>query len=249
MIVIKSQEDIRTMREGGAILAEVLHEVARHAVPDADTLSLDRMAQDLLVARGGTPAFKGYQGYPASLCVSINNEVVHGIPSREKKLRDGDVVGLDLGVLYKGFYTDMAVTVGVGKVSRTARRLIEVTRQALERGLRKVRAGATLGDIGNAVQSFVEKKGFGVVRSLVGHGVGTEVHEDPPVPNYGEAGTGAVLKAGMTLAIEPMVTVGDYAVSTLDDQWTVITDDGSLAAHFEHTIAVTERGYEILTRS
>lgn len=247
MIILKTKEDIAAMRAGGKILSEVLALVATHVAPGMSSLDLDTLAERELRARGATPAFKGYQGYPATLCVSVNNEVVHGIPTAGKLLAEGDVVGLDLGGVYDGRYTDMAMTVGVGKISSKAKKLLSVTREALDRGVAQARPGNTVGDIGEAVQRFVERKGFGIVRSLVGHGVGTEVHEDPQVPNYGERRTGTKLTAGMTIAIEPMVTAGDYPVRILEDGWTVVTVDGGLSAHFEVTVAITDSGVEILT--
>lgn len=247
MIIIKSQDEIDTMREGGKILSSVLKEVIDHVKPGISSLELDSLAYDLLMASGGKPAFKGYQGYPASLCISINSEVVHGIPSKKRILKDGDIVGLDLGFFFKGLYTDMAETVAVGKISKKAQKLLTITQKALQKGIAVIKPENTLGDVGSAIQLFVEKNGFNVVRSLVGHGVGRAVHEEPPVPNYGEAGTGIKLKTGMTIALEPMVTGGDYPVKVLDDKWTVVTKDDSLSAHFERTLVVTNTGNEILT--
>ncbi|MFA6909472.1 MAG: type I methionyl aminopeptidase [Patescibacteria group bacterium] len=243
----KTPDEIRLMREGGKILAQALHTVAKLAVPGADVGELDEQAIALLEKQGAKSAFKGYEGFPAGLCVSINSEVVHGIPVHGRVLKEGDIVGLDFGALYKGWYTDMALTVSVGKIGRKEKKLIEVTREALERGIRMVKPGNTIGDIGSTIQKYVEKKGFSVVRSLVGHGIGRHIHEDPQVPNFGAKGTGERLEAGMTIAIEPMVNAGEYPVRTLDDGWTIVTEDGSRSAHFEHTVAVTERGYEILT--
>ncbi|MFC1687955.1 type I methionyl aminopeptidase [Patescibacteria group bacterium] len=247
MIIIKSHDEIDKMREGGKILSSALQKVIALVRPGISSLELDAKAYDFLLANGGKPAFKNYQGYPSTLCVSINSEVVHGIPSQERILKDGDIVGLDLGLLYKGLYTDMAETVPVGEISKKAHKLITVTRKALQKGISVIKPQNTLGDVGSTIQSFVEKNNFGIVRSLVGHGVGKAIHEEPAVPNFGEAGTGIKLQEGMTLALEPMVTEGDYPVKILDDKWTVVTQDGGLSAHFERTIVVTSNGSEILT--
>jgi len=258
MISIKSKKEIERLREGGKILAAVLRTVADAVRPGATTKELDELAEKLIRERGGAPIFKGYQSYgsrtayPASICTSINDEVVHGIPSAKRKLRAGDIVGIDIGMRYpidpSGMVTDMAVTLPVGKISDEAERLINVTRKSLDIGIKAVRAGATLGDIGSAIQEFVEKNNFGVVRDLVGHGVGHQLHEEPEVPNFGRAGTGMILKEGMVLALEPMVTSADWHVLVDKDGWAWRTRDGSLAAHFEHTVLVTKNGAEVLTR-
>lgn len=247
MIILKSPEEIAIMREGGKILASTLFAIAKMAVPGIASDELDIRAEELLRSHGAEPAFRGYHGFPSTLCVSVNTEVVHGIPSYEKVLHDGDLVGLDLGCTFHGFVTDMAVSVIVGHAKGKTQKLLKVTREALAKGIQAVKPGRTVGDIGFAVQHYVERKGFNVVRSLVGHGVGRSVHEDPSVPNYGEQGEGVILTEGMTIAIEPMVVTGDYGVNVLDDGWTVVTEDGGLAAHFEHTVAVTSRGVHILT--
>ncbi|MEK7518310.1 MAG: type I methionyl aminopeptidase [Patescibacteria group bacterium] len=247
MTKITSATDLAALREGGKILAQTLHLLAEKAIPGIRAADLDALAEATIRAAGGTPAFKGYQGFPATVCISINSEVVHGIPG-EKVLREGDVVGLDCGVRYKGFITDATVTVGVGKISKAARKLIDATEQSLWEAVKVIRAGVHTGDIGHAVQSYVEAKGYGVVRALVGHGVGKQVHEDPKVPNYGEPGTGTVLPAGVVIALEPMVTAGHWDVRTAPDGWSVVTVDGSLAAHYEHTLVVTEDGCEIITK-
>lgn len=247
MTVLTTPNDLAALRDGGKILAKTLQLVASNAKPGTRAAHLDALAEDTIRAAGGEPAFKGYQGFPATLCVSINSEVVHGIPG-DKVLREGDVVGLDCGVRYKGFITDATVTVGVGKVSKAARKLIQATEQSLWEAVKLIRAGVRTGDIGSAVQSYIEAYGYGVVRALVGHGVGKQVHEDPKVPNYGTAGTGTVLPAGAVIALEPMVTAGHWDVRTAPDGWSVITVDGSLAAHYEHTLIVTEQGCEIVTQ-
>lgn len=235
------------MREGGQRLARVLQSVIEAVRPGVTTGELDAIAEAGICAAGGTPSFKGYNGYPASLCTSVNAAVVHGIPRADWELHEGDIVGLDIGMVYDGAYTDMAFSVGVGKISEQVQQLLKITRESLRRGLREVRSGVHTGDIGAAIQSYVEAAGFGVVRDLVGHGVGNAIHEEPQVPNFGRAKSGDLLRAGQTIAVEPMVTAGNYAVHTLADGWTVVTRDGSLAAHFEQTIAVTDKGYELLT--
>lgn len=253
MSTIKSPKEIALLREGGRILARVLADVTAAVHVGVSTQELDKRAEGRMRALGGEPAFKGYKAfgarvsYPATLCTSINDEVVHGIPSEKRILKDGDIIGLDIGMKYKGLYTDMAVTVPVGAIDEKAQRLIAVTKKSLDIAIAVVRAGATVGDIGHAVQSYVESEGFGVVRDLVGHGVGHAVHEDPQVPNFGKAGTGMRLTEGMVLALEPMVTEGGWKVKIDKDQWTWRTRDGSRAAHFEHTIVVTNNGAEVLT--
>ncbi len=248
MVIIKTREEIETMRQGGKILAKILKKVAKAAKPGVSTLELNNLAEKEIKAREASPAFKGYKGYPFALCASVNSEVVHGSPSAKKILKSGDIIGLDLGLKYRGYFTDMAITAGVGKLSPQAKKIIRVTKNALLKGLEKVKAGNYLGDISSAIQTYAEKNGFSVVRDLTGHGVGIDVHEDPLIPNFGLAKTGIVLKTGMTLAIEPMINEGDYKVNILPDGWTIITSDGSLSAHFEHTVAITERGCEILTK-
>lgn len=252
--LIKTKQEIEVMRAGGTLLAKALAEVVKHAKIGATTGELDQLAEKTLRKGGGEPSFLGYKvrasdrPYATTLCTSINHEVVHAPAMPSRKLKDGDVVGFDIGVRYQGFCTDMAVTVGIGKISKEAKRLIAVTRDSLARALGVVRAGAKVSDIGRAVQSYVEKEGFGVVRDLVGHGVGRNVHEDPRIPNYVDSRLrDVVLADGMTICIEPMVTAGSYQVLTLPDGWTLVTVDDSLAAHFEVTLAVTEKGCEILT--
>jgi len=246
MIHIKSKEEIKTMAEGGKILAEVLGEVAKMAKPGITTLELDRAAEALILKKGAKPAFKGYEGFPYSLCASVNDIVVHGFPTNYI-LKEGDVVGLDLGVLHKGYNTDMAVTVGIGEISFEAKRLLDVTKKSLRLGIKKVRDGVTTGDVGNTIQRYIEDQGFGVVRELCGHGIGKQVHEDPQIPNYGQRHKGTELKEGMVICIEPMVTIGDFKLKKAKDGYGFATVDGSLTAHFEHTIVVTKDGAKVLT--
>lgn len=241
------RRELTALRTSGRILSESLRAVVVAIHEGISTAALDTIADGLIRSRGGIPSFKGYHGYPASLCVSINDEVVHGIPRADRILARGDVVGLDLGVSFDGMHTDMATTVAVGNHSPTVVKLITATRQALDAGLAAVVADATTGDIGAAVQRVVESNGFGVVRDLVGHGVGRHIHEEPSIPNFGRPHTGTPLVIGMALAIEPMVTVGSYAVTTDDDGWTVRSADGSIAAHEERTVVVTKEGFELIT--
>ena len=251
MIALKSPREIDIMRRANVIVAEVLEELKQRAAPGITTLELDALAEELTLKRKAIPAFKGYsvagRVFPRCLCVSINEEIVHGIPSN-RALREGDIVGLDYGVIYDGFYGDSAVTVGVGKVSEDAKRLMEVTEQALYKGIDQLHAGKRLGDLGFAVQQTAESAGYSVVRAFVGHGIGKKLHEEPPVPNYGEPDRGVRLREGMVLAIEPMVNAGGYEVEIKEDGWTAITKDGSLAAHFEHSVAVTQNGPFILSK-
>lgn len=235
------------MQEGGRAVAEVLRTMREVVRPGATTAQIAVEAEKVAARLGVTPAFKGYHGYPSAICVSVNEEVVHGIPSVERYLFEGDIVGLDFGALYRGFYSDAAVTLTVGEVAEDARRLIEVTRQALHTGIEAARVGNRVGDVSHAIQSFVEANGYSVVKTFVGHGIGRSLHEEPQVPNFGEPQWGARLKEGMTLAIEPMVNAGGDQVLVLTDGWTAVTADGSLSAHFEHTIAVTANGPVILT--
>jgi len=247
-VEVKSREEIATMRQAGAVVGDILVQLSGLVRPGLTTGEIDRIAREELKKRGAKPAFLNYHGFPGVICVSINHEVVHGIPSDKRALKDGDIVGLDFGAVIDGFYGDAAATVGVGAISPAAERLIRVTRESLEKGIAAVKAAGRVGDIGAAVQAHAEAAGFSVVRDFVGHGIGRALHEEPPVPNYGKAGTGPRLKAGMTLAIEPMVNVGGPEVETLEDGWTAVTKDRKLSAHFEHTVVVTEQGAEILTR-
>lgn len=244
---LKSAEEIQILRAGGKILASIVHEVGNQVKPGITAVDLDKTAALLIEKMNGKPAFKGYNGFPAVSCISINEGVVHGIPDKDYRFQEGDIVGVDIGLAYKGLYTDMAITIGVGHVNAHTQKLISTTKQALDIAINQAKLGNTIGDIGHAVQSFVEKNGFSVVRTLVGHGVGFEVHEEPKVPNFGKPGTGLTLESGMVLAIEPMVNIGGSEVKTLDDGWTIVTLDGSLSAHFEHTIAITANGTEVLT--
>jgi methionyl aminopeptidase len=238
LILVKSREELGVMREGGAILVEILDRVRDEVRAGVCTRELDEVVGVEMKRRGVVASFKGYHGYPASVCVSINDEVVHGIPG-SRIVKDGDVVAIDLGVLHRGFHTDAALTVGVGSISERAAKLIEVTRGALDAGVEQVREGNHIGDISAAIQQYVERAGMAVVREYTGHGVGRELHEDPQVPNFVAGGKGAVLRAGMTLAIEPMVTVGGWRTRVAENNWTVLTVDGSWSAHFEHSVAVT----------
>ncbi len=244
---LKSVADIARIREASLVVHDVLQEVIAALAPGVTTAELDRVAARGTAARGARPAFKGYHGYPAVICISVNDEVVHGIPSERRVLAQGDVVGLDFGVVYEGFYGDSAYTVPVGSVTPAASRLLAATREGLARAIAAARPDARLGDVGHAVQSFVESQGYSVVRDFVGHGIGRRLHEPPQVPNFGAPGTGLRLRPGMVLAIEPMVNAGGAQIRTLDDGWTAVTVDGSLSAHFEHTVAITEDGPEILS--
>ena len=251
MISLKSPREIEIMRRANVIVAEVLQELKARVAPDVTTLELDAIAEELTLKKKAVPAFKGYsvggRVYPRCLCASINEEIVHGIPSN-RPLREGDIIGLDYGVIYDGFYGDSAITVGIGKVSEEAQRLMDVTEQCLYRGIQELQEGKRLGDLGSAVQRFAESAGFSVVRAFVGHGIGKKLHEEPPVPNYGEPDRGLRLKEGMVLAIEPMVNAGSYEVEIKEDGWTAVTKDGSLAAHFEHSVAITKNGPYILSQ-
>ena len=246
MIILKSPEDLEAMREAGRIVARVLAVLARTARPGVATGQLDALAEEMIKSAGAEPSFKGYQGFPASICTSINEQVVHGIPGR-RKLSGGDVLSIDVGAFYRGFHGDAAVSLPIGSVSSEVRRLLEVTEESLARAVAAVRPGGRVSDIGHAVQSYVESQGFAVVQELAGHGIGRMMHESPLVPNFGTPGNGALLRPGMTLAIEPMVNAGGHQVKTLADGWTVVTADHSLSAHFEHTVVVTETGVDVLT--
>ena len=249
MIQLKSVREIELMAQGGAILGRT-HELLRRTVrPGVSTAELDAAAEQFIRSHeGATPAFKGLYGFPGSICTSINDEIVHGIPSKKRVLREGDIVSLDVGVGYKGFFTDAAITVGVGKVDPAVQKLLDVTAASLEAGIAAAKIGNHIGDIGAAVQGVVEAAGFSVVRDLVGHGIGAEFHEEPQVPNYGKPKRREKLVPGLTIAIEPMVNAGGPATRTLSDRWTIVTVDGSRSAHFEHTVAITENGPRILTR-
>ncbi|REG22996.1 methionyl aminopeptidase [Archangium gephyra] len=236
------------MREAGRIVSEILDELEKAVAPGVTTWDLDALSEKLIYQKGARPAFKGYHGFPACLCASVNDEVVHGIPSKRRKLREGDLMKLDFGVVYRGFFGDSARTVPVGKVSSEAQALVNTTREALHKGIQAMVAGNRLGDIGHAVQRHVEARGFSVVRLFSGHGIGRHLHEEPDVPNYGQPGSGLKLRPGMVLAVEPMVNQGTDEVMVLEDQWTAVTRDSKLSAHFEHTVLITEGGPEVLTR-
>jgi len=252
-IEIKSEKEINVMRQAGKIVAEILKTLTNQVKPGMKTKELDTIAERELKKRGAESSFKGYRGYPATLCVSVNDEIVHGIPGN-RILKEGDIVSLDFGAIYHGFHGDAAVTVPVGEVSLDAKRLIETTKACLEKGIAAACAGAKLGDVSAAIQTYAESKGYSLVREYTGHGIGRKMHEDPQIPNcteppYGlQPGTGPLLKKGMTLALEPMLNAGGWRTRVADDQWTVLTADGSLSAHFEHTIAVNNTEPEVLTR-
>jgi len=248
MIVIKSQKELSLMREAGRIVAETHRLMKQAVVPGVTTAELDRIADAFIRSQGAVPSFKGYNGFPASICASTNEELVHGFPG-PRKLIEGDIISIDIGAQYQGYHGDSAWTYGVGQISDEAQRLLEVTEASLYAGLELVAPDVRLYTVSHGIQKVIEEAGMSVVREYVGHGVGTELHEEPQIPNYGAPDRGPRLKPGMTLAIEPMVIVGERYVKTLSDNWTVVTVDGSLCAHFEHTIAVTEDGYEILTRA
>jgi methionyl aminopeptidase len=248
MIQLKSQREIEVMARGGRILADTVTLMEQSVRPGISTQDLDRIAEDFIRSHpGAVPSFKGLYNFPASICTSINNEIVHGIPSRKRVLMEGDIVSVDVGVKFEGYHTDSATTVAVGEIPEESRRLLTITREALDAGVRAAVNGNHLGDIGAAVQQVVERAGFNVVRDLVGHGIGTGFHEEPQVPNYGKPSRGLRLVPGLTIAIEPMVNVGKPGIRTMPDRWTVVTVDGARSAHFEHTVAITERGPRILT--
>lgn len=247
MIVLKTGRELSIMREACKISARALKLIGEAIEPGVTTAELDRIAEKFIRSCGATPNFKGYNGYPATACISINNEVIHGIPTAKRKIQNGDIVSVDLGALFEGYHGDNAATFACGDVSEEAKRLMDATRESLYEGVKMARAGGRIGDISNAIQSYVEARGYSVVRDFVGHGVGTSLHEAPEVPNFGTAGRGVRLMPGMTLAIEPMINVGKPQVKIMPDGWTVLTQDGSLSAHFEHTIAITADGPQIMT--
>lgn len=246
-ITIKSEREISRMREAGKILADVHDKLEEIIAPGISTLDIDRKGEELIRKAGCIPSFLNYEGYPASICVSVNDEVVHGIPTDSRKLQEGDIVSLDAGVIYEGYHSDAARTYGVGTISEESKRLIEITRLSFYEGIKNAYAGNHLHDISASIQKFVEKNGFSVVRDLVGHGVGAQLHEEPQIPNYKPVGRGPKLRPGMTLAIEPMVNAGDWKIWILEDDWTVVTRDGSNSAHYENTILITEGEPEILS--
>ena len=247
MIELKSAREIGLMRAGGHILADVVDHLRETVKPGLSTLEIDEDVEAFIRSRGALPAFKGYRGFPATVCISINDEVVHGIPSAHRRIKEGDIVGLDLGCIVEGYYADCAFTLAIGDVPPKVQQLLDITRESLDAAIAECRAGRRLSDVSHAVQAHVERHGFSVVRAFVGHGIGRALHEDPQIPNFGDPGRGPQLRPGMVLAIEPMVTMGSWEVKVLDDGWTAVTRDGSLAAHFEHTIAVTDDEPEVLT--
>ena len=246
-VTIKSEHEIELMREAGKILAKTHEELAKAIKPGMSTYEIDRLGEQIIRSYGCIPSFLNYNGFPASICVSVNDEVVHGIPSKTRIIEEGDIVSLDAGVIYKGYHSDAARTVAVGEVSDEAKKLIEVTKQSFFEGIKFAKEGYHLHDISNAIADYCESFGYGVVRDLVGHGIGRDLHEDPQIPNFHQKRRGIKLQAGMTLAIEPMVNIGTYEVSGLDDDWTVVTDDGSLSAHYENTVLITKGEPEILS--
>ncbi|MBI4201246.1 MAG: type I methionyl aminopeptidase [Chloroflexi bacterium] len=245
-ITIKSPHELGLMREAGQVVATTIELLVRSLEPDMKTKELDAIASKEIRRLGGKPSFKGYRGFPATICVSLNEEIVHGIPS-DRVIREGDIVSLDVGAVVGGFHADSAVTVGAGDVSPEAERLIEVTRLSLALGIKQAIVGNRVGDISNAVQQFAEAQGYGVVREYVGHGIGRALHEEPSIPNFGEPGRGPLLQPGMVIAIEPMLNLGTWQTRALSDGWTVVTADGLTSAHFEHTVAITEEGPQVLT--
>lgn len=247
MIVIKSKREIELMREPCKVTAELLHDLADYIKPGVSTKDISDFAEKRITSYGMKPTFKGYNGFPGAACVSVNEEVIHGIPSKGRLLKEGDIVSIDVGATYKGYNSDAARTYPVGVISDEDQRLIDVTRESFFEGIKYAMEGYRIHDIGHAIQSYVENRGMGVVRDFTGHGTGSKLHEDPYVPNYGKAGTGARIERNMTLAIEPMITLGGYNVRTLSNDWTVVTEDGSKSAHYENTILVTEGEAEILT--
>lgn len=247
MIIIKSENEIILMREAGRIVRDTLNFIEEHIKPGVSTAYLDAIAEEFILKNNAFPGFKGYEGFPASICASVNEEVVHGIPSPERILKPGDIISVDIGAIYQGFYGDAARTFPVGEIDETATRLIDVTRESFFEGIKFAKVGYRLYDISNAIQTYVEVNGFTVVRDYVGHGIGRDMHEDPQIPNYGPKGRGPRLLPRMALAIEPMVNAGTYRVKTLPNKWTVITADKSLSAHYENTIVITENEPEILT--
>ncbi|OGX14704.1 MAG: type I methionyl aminopeptidase [Omnitrophica WOR_2 bacterium RBG_13_41_10] len=246
MIPIKSKEELDILRRAGKILGIIIKELFEFTKAGVSTEEIDRLAESLFKKNKVEPAFKGYKGFPASICTSTNAEIVHGIPG-SRELKEGDIIGLDVGVIYNGYFSDAAVTKGIGKISPQAQKLLEVTKSSLSEGIKQAKAGNHLYDISSAIQGMVEKNGFSIVREFVGHGIGAKLHEEPEIPNFGNSGQGPVLASGMVLAIEPMVNVGTWKSRILDNNWTAVTKDGLLSAHFEHTVAITENGPEILT--
>jgi methionyl aminopeptidase len=248
LIILRSRAEIEKVKAACLIVAEILNRLIEHVKPGISTWELDAISEELASKKHAKPAFKGYHGYPFSLCTSVNEEVVHGMPSKRRRLKDGDIISLDFGVVFDGYYGDAAVTAPVGTISEEAGRLCTVTEESLYEGISQAIAGNRLSDISHAIQEYVEKRGFSVVREFVGHGIGQHLHESPQIPNYGPPGKGVRLKPGMVLAVEPMINAGTPDVEVLEDRWTAVTRDGRLSAHFEHTIAISDDGPLILTR-
>ncbi len=248
MIIIKSERELNYLYDAGQVVAKAHKEVAKAVAPGVTTLELDRIAEEFILSCQAKPAFKGYHGFPGSICASINEEVVHGIPSSLRQVKSGDIISIDIGAIINGYVGDAAVTLPVGEIDAEAQRLLEVTEKSLYEGIKKAQVDNRLSDISHAIQTYVENNKFSVVRDFVGHGIGRNMHEEPQVPNFGPPGRGPRLKTGMTLAIEPMVNMGTYEVETLADNWTVVTKDRKLSAHFEHSIAITDKGPWILTK-
>ncbi len=247
MIPLKSEKDLEMMRQAGKILTKIMRRLQESVAVGMTTAEIDCLAADLIHKEKVIPAFKGYKGYPATICTSVNDEIVHGIPG-QRKLKDGDIISLDLGINYQGYFSDMAITLPLGRVRAPVKKLIEVTKKSLTEGIKAARVNNRLSDISCAIQSYVERNGFSVVRQFVGHGIGKNLHEAPEVPNFGRPHQGAVLQSGMVIAIEPMVNIGSWECSVSENGWTAVTDDGSISAHFEHTVAITQAGPEILTQ-
>lgn len=246
--ILKNQKEIELLRKANAIVVEILYTLKEQVKPGVSTYEFEELAIELCHRKGVIPAFKGYRGYPYALCVSVNEEIVHGMPKKEKILKEGDIVSFDFGVIYEGYVGDAALSIGVGKISQVAEKLLKVTEEALYLAIEKARIGNRIGDVSHAIQRMVEKEGFNVIRDFVGHGIGRALHEPPEIPNYGKPGRGPKIDSGMVLAIEPMVSAGSYEVKILEDGWTAVTRDGSLSAHFEHTVAVTPSGPIILSK-
>ncbi|TAM40814.1 type I methionyl aminopeptidase [bacterium] len=247
MIHLKSQEELQMLRRSGRILSLVMRKVSRIVRPGIATADIDRLAEKLILDQKASPAFKGYKGFPATACISVNEEIVHGIPG-PRVLLEGDIVSIDLGVNYQGYFSDAAITLAVGKIEGSSKKLIDTAKEALDIGIHQASPGNNLGDISRGIQDFVEGRGFSVVRQFVGHGIGKALHEEPEVPNFGQAHCGPELKSGMVLAIEPMINIGGWECRITDNGWTAVTSDGSYSAHFEHTVAITDKGPEILTK-
>ena len=248
MIHLKSPQEITIMRDANRIVAEILTELKARVAPGVSTMELNELGEDLAAKHGVHPAFKGYRGFPYALCASVNEEVVHGMPAHSRLLREGDIIGLDFGIIYRDYYGDAAITVPVGQVDEAAQRLLQTAKESLAQGIVQAVTGKRLSDISHAIQSYVEERGFSVVREFTGHGIGRNLHESPQIPNYGSPGRGVRLQAGMVLAIEPMINQGESGVEILEDGWTAVTKDRRLSAHFEHSVAITENGPEILSR-